>query len=35
MNDLQILAMLAYKNIPSTSNDIKRKYTNTYSYFQN
>ena len=27
--------MLAYKNISSTSNDIKRKYSNIYLYFQN
>ena len=26
---------LAYKNICSTSNDIKRKHSNNYLYFQN
>ena len=35
VNDLWLLAMLAYKNISSTSNDIKRKHLNIYLYFQN
>ena len=29
------LAILVYKNISSTSNDIKRKHLNTYLYYQN
>ena len=34
MNSPKFLAMLAYKNI-SASDVIKRKYSNTYLYFQN
>ena len=35
MNNPKILALLAYKNISSTSNNLRRTYSNTYPDFQN
>ena len=32
MNDPLLLATVAYENISSTSNDIKRKHSNTYIF---
>ena len=35
MNNSKILDILAFKNISSIPNGIKRRHSNTYLYFQN